>query len=216
MNTTNKMEIIETSDGSPTIYSHQYDEIYHSRRGAIEESQYVFIKMGLQHIASEKDEIRILEVGMGTGLNVFLSLLANDELEKQIHYTAIEAFPLSREIISQLKSLAFERIHGSESGQKVSLSDLFELSVHYEKVMEFSSKELFDLVYFDAFGPKKQPEIWEKNVFQYIFSLMSRNGILVTYCAKGDVRRTMESIGFQVDRLEGPPGKREMLRARKV
>lgn len=226
MNSSKKMDLLQTADGSPTIYSHRFDEIYHSRHGAIQESQHVFIKMGLHFQALKNERIRILEVGMGTGLNVFLTLLANDKLEKKIHYSAIEAFPLDSDIISNLnypellnapdRTHLFERIHRIASEEEAHLSDLFDLTVYYKKLLDFYSKLKFDLIYFDAFAPKAQPEMWEERIFHHLFELISENGILVTYCAKGSVRRMMETIGFQVDRIEGPPGKREMIRAAKL
>jgi len=220
-----KMDILKTADGSTTVYNHHLDEIYHSRHGAIQESQHVFIKMGLEYLISRKDKLSILEVGMGTGLNVFLSFLENLKCKRKIHFVAVEAYPLSEDILSKLnyaeqlgiadEDFVFKKIHSSTSGIELDLGNEFTLKVEYLKIEDFKSPKKFDLVYFDAFSPNVQPDMWTKEVFKNLYSLMSDNSILVTYCAKGVVRRTMQSAGFQVDRVEGPPGKREMLRAHK-
>ena len=225
MSKTKPNEILLTKDGSTTIYSPHFDEIYHSRHGAIQESQHVFIKMGLNYVSAEKDQFSILEVGFGTGLNAFLSFLANAHLAKKITYVGVEAFPLSEDILEGLNFTEqmdisdtvsiFRKIHTVRE-EDVKLSEDFSLSLHHKKIREFDSDLKFDLVYFDAFAPSKQPEMWTEEVFSHIYGLMLNNGILVTYCAKGDVRRCLESVGFQVDRIDGPPGKREMIRAKKL
>lgn len=226
MDKPNKREIILTADGSHTVLSHKFNEIYHSKHGAIIESKHVFIKMGYDLCIENKDEISILEVGMGTGLNVFLTFLANQKKNTKIYYAAIEAFPLSENITSNLnyakqlneedKVDVFKRIHTLDSGDLERLDEDFELRIFHEEILNFNSSKKFDLVYFDAFAPNRQAEMWKVEIFKHIYNLMSSGGILVTYCAKADVRRTMQSTGFQVERLNGPPGKREMLRARKI
>lgn len=213
-------KIVQTADGSSSVYIPKFDELYHSVNGAISESAHVFIETGLKQI--NKPKINIFEMGYGTGLNFILSFL--QAKNKNIEYHAIEAYPLDIDIIEQLNYPELLKLSDEETNQfynfhftkssKVITKD-FSLTKTICKLSEYSPNVLFDLIYFDAFGPEAQPELWTQNIFEKLFDMMNPKGILTTYCAKGAIRRTMQSSGFKVERLPGPPGKREMLRARK-
>jgi tRNA U34 5-methylaminomethyl-2-thiouridine-forming methyltransferase MnmC len=222
-----KRSIITTSDGSKTIQIGEWNEQYHSIHGAIQEAKHVFIKMGLNHFLElhKVKSMRVLEMGLGTGLNAFITALEAEIRNFHIHYEAIEAFPVLKHELSQLnypsllanknQESLFETIHDVSWATPNSITTNFTLT----KVQQYFSKleyfSLFDLVYFDAFGPRVQPDLWTPDMFRRMFNALKPRGVLVTYSAKGSVRRAMQSVGFFVERLEGPPGKREMLRATK-
>jgi tRNA U34 5-methylaminomethyl-2-thiouridine-forming methyltransferase MnmC len=216
-------ELITTEDGSHSLYVPELDETYHSRHGAVQESMHVFIEMGLRFKALTPSKTAILEVGFGTGLNAWLT--AKEAIGKghQIHYTTLETFPLNVQLVYQLNyaqsdeklHLLFRDIHGAIWNGPVVINENFRLEKVQQPLQQFKAVNQFDLVYYDAFGPSKQPEMWEQSIFDLLFVMMKPAGILVTYCAKGQVRRNMLSAGFEVERLQGPPGKREMLRATK-
>ncbi len=218
-------EIITTTDGSHTLYVPELKEHYHSINGAIQESKHVFINAGLKRIMENgKDKITILEVGMGTGLNVILNHIEAMEAGKVIDYTTLEVQPLSESIVAKLNykeymddkyGPIFDRIHKSEWNIRVPLSANSSLTKVNEKVEEFRSIAKYDLVYFDGFAPEVQPEIWGAEIFALVYDMMALGGILVTYCAKGVVKRAMKDCGFVVESIPGPTGKREMTRARK-
>lgn len=217
-------EIRKTNDGSHTLFVPSLNEHYHSTFGAIAESQHIFIDAGLKFVSSQKTKINILEVGFGTGLNALLTLI--NAQTGFINYVGIEAFPLSKNIISQLnypdlldaenaKSL-FVKIHDAEWEMENQITDFFNLKKIHASILEFNlSATNFDLVYFDAFAPEVQPEMWEAAVFKKIFDAMKSGGILVTYSSKGLVKRNLKEAGFILERLPGPAGKRHILRARK-
>jgi tRNA U34 5-methylaminomethyl-2-thiouridine-forming methyltransferase MnmC len=215
-----KVESIITSDGSSSLYLADMDETYHSKHGATTESVHVFIREGL-HVC-RANPLSILEIGLGTGLN---ALLTREDVEKrgvETSYTALEPYALSAEIWRNLHfGVPNEReilhsIHSSPWNQKNELSPFFSILKKESKLLEFSSpSESFDLVYYDAFGPRAQPEMWTLACFENVHSWMKPGGILVTYCSKGQVRRDLEHIGFRVEKRPGPPGKREMIRAMK-
>lgn len=222
-----KLKIITSSDGSHTLFREDIDETYHSTHGAIQEAKHVFIKNGLHKLLPEKDSISILEVGFGTGLNAFITYLESLNFKNKISYTGIELFPVTQDIVCKLnytealtdkeeEKEVFSRMHQVEWGRETSFSDNFTLNKVNERIEDFSSDNLFDLVYYDAFGPRAQEEMWNKSVFAHIYNMMSSNAVFVTYCAKGQVRRDLIEVGFSVERLPGPPGKREMLRATKL
>ena len=218
-----KREIITTGDGSKTIQIKDWQEQYHSKHGAIQEAYHVFIKSGLDLF--ENQEINILEIGFGTGLNAFITLIEFDKQNLKINYTGVEAYPVSIEELNQLnyleelKSLSrkddFDLMHTSPWGDKVEIVENFNLKKEQILFKEISAIAEYDLIYFDAFGARVQPELWTVEIFQIMFNAMKSNGYLVTYAAKGSVRRAMQEVGFLVERLPGPPGKREMLRAKK-
>jgi tRNA U34 5-methylaminomethyl-2-thiouridine-forming methyltransferase MnmC len=212
-----------TEDGSHTLYLEDLDETYHSKHGAIQEAMHVFIEAGLKH--KKQSKINILEVGFGTGLNAFLTLQQSNY--KNINYTSLEAYPLSDDIISQLnysqelkldvKSIQqLEKLHKVEWESYQEITPSFNLNKVKVELACYTTNEKFDIIYFDAFGPRVQPEMWDKAIFEYMFDILSDNGILVTYCAKGSVKRTLKDVGFEVEPLPGPPGKREMTRAKKL
>lgn len=218
--------IIElTADGSHTLFVPQLNEHYHSTNGAVQESTHVFIETGLHHCT--KDTIHILEIGFGTGLNAFLTLLDSEKTQKIIHYTTLEVYPLPPDIIEQLNyphlfstddQALYYKLHQAEWGKEVQICSNFYLTKIEADFTRFDFtklKETIDIIYFDAFAPDKQAEMWIQDLFDKLYSVSANQGILVTYCAKGVVRRMMQQAGFTTERLPGPPGKREMLRATK-
>jgi tRNA U34 5-methylaminomethyl-2-thiouridine-forming methyltransferase MnmC len=214
-------QVIITDDGSSSLHIPHWNEQYHSKHGAIQEAYHVFIKNGLEII--NKDEIAILEIGLGTGLNCFITFLESQKRDISINYTGVEAYPITpseHKKLNYVKLLnatkhqsIFNDIHSSNWDEKISLSSHFILIKQQEKFQELKINKAYDLIFFDAFGPRVQPELWSEAIFQKMYDFLLPNGVLVTYSAKGSVRRAMQNIGFVVERLEGPPGKREMLRA---
>ena len=216
-------ELIITGDGSHTLYISLLDEHYHSTFGAIRESRHIFIEAGLKQIFPGQSPLKILEVGFGTGLNAFLSLLEAEKSGKTIHFTSIEPFPLNHDITRLLNypellgaatSSLFKKMHDVEWDSEHQISDRFIL----HKVLNSLEKielegSCFDLVYFDAFGPEVQPELWTEEIFRKIFLSLKKGGILVTYSVKGSVRRALKNAGFSVEKIPGPAGKREITRA---
>lgn len=213
--------IEQTKDGSNTLYVQEIDEHYHSVKGALTESQHIFINCGLKQI--DKSNIDIFEVGFGTGLNAILSLIHGSD--KHISYTTIEKYPLQHEVIKDIKYSTilnpteyslFERLHTSEWNNFVEITPSFTFRKLKEDFTAISLIDYYDVIYFDAFSPEKQPEMWSEGVLKKIYDHLRNQGILVTYCAKGEIRRRMQKIGFVVERLAGPPGgKREILRGTK-
>lgn len=217
-------ELFITKDGSKTLYWPKYDEHYHSIHGALTESQHVFIKHGLEEVAELKKEISLLEVGFGTGLNTFLSYLKAKEFDLSIHYTSLEPSPISLQEVNELAlhkhlSLSKESVlkfHELSWGEKhIIEQNHFQLTKEKMTIQEFDSQSNFDIIYFDAFAPSSQPELWTPLIFKKLFRLLNKTGVLTTYCAKGQVKRDLKSVGFTIESLPGPPGKREMTRARK-
>ncbi|MEL7529930.1 MAG: tRNA (5-methylaminomethyl-2-thiouridine)(34)-methyltransferase MnmD [Bacteroidota bacterium] len=212
---------IITNDGSSTLYSPQYDEHYHSVHGAIQESMHVFIRMGLDALPLERKEIRILEMGFGTGLNALLSLLHRKD--RKVHYTGLEAIPVASEMAAALNypdklgepalKTPFMALHEAIWEEPSIISPGFSLVKHHTRLEIFQAEEGFDLIYFDAFAPNSQPELWTEDIMRRMYRMMRPGGIFVTYSAKSSVRRGLQSAGFRVEKLPGPPGKREMLRA---
>jgi len=210
-----------TGDGSETLYSSEMQESYHSLNGAVQESRHVFIEAGLKHCT--KKTIQLFEIGFGTGLNALLTWGEAKRSQLNITYHAIEAYPLPTEttlalgydsLEPMLQGNAFYQLHGAMWDCPVILEkNCFSLYKHKGDYTSMSFQSSFDLIYFDAFAPEKQPEMWEEHLFARLFENLNENGILVTYCAKGEVRRRLERCGFKVERIPGPPGKREMIRA---
>ncbi|MDF9831184.1 tRNA U34 5-methylaminomethyl-2-thiouridine-forming methyltransferase MnmC [Parabacteroides sp. PF5-6] len=209
-----------TEDGSHTLYVPSLDEHYHSVNGALQESAHVFIDAGLKEI--RKDEIRILEIGFGTGLNALLALQYTAlSPSKKIHYHTIERYPLDKEITDSLNygqaigpmgAAWFREIHAAEWGRPVPITDRFTLYKTEGDSNTCSLPSIIDLIFFDAFAPDKQPEMWQPAIFEKLYANASPHALIVTYCAKGEVRRRMQRAGFKMERLPGPPGKRHMLR----
>ncbi len=213
-------EIKITEDGSHTLFVPEIDECYHSTKGAVQESRHIFIEAGLKQC--QKDEINILEIGFGTGLNTLLTALESDIV---VSYTTVELYPILpeqalklnySELLENESSKLFEKIHTCELNKAVKITDNFTLTKLHADFTKLELKDKFDVIYFDAFSPEKQPEMWSEEMFQKLYDSASENAVLTTYCAKGAVRRAMKSAGFSVERLPGPPGKREILRARKL
>ena len=220
-----KRKLVVTADGSHSFYLEEMDEHYHSKHGSIAESNHIFIEAGLKQKSAEKSNFKLLEVGMGTALNVWLSALALKGSGLKVNYTAIEAFPLSLDEAQNLNypdllgkgHALFNKIHQSEWELPVQLTEEISLLKQQASLQSLSLEQAYDLVYFDAFAPEKQPELWEESIFRKLYDSMTKGGLLVTYCVKGVIRRRLKAIGFEVEKLAGPPGgKREMLRARKV
>ncbi len=213
-----KREIIKTADGSHTLFVPEMDEHFHSVHGALQESMHVFIQNGLK--ACTKDEIYLFEVGFGTGLNALLTLA--NQSHKKIHYYSIEKYPLQAEEYEQLNfsqfmahdlAEAFAKLHQCEWNKTIEISPGFEFCKIEGDLTSFDFNQLpnFDLVYFDAFAPNKQEDMWEESIFQSIAAHSNPGAIIVTYCAQGEVRRKLIRSGFEMQRIPGPPGKKEML-----
>lgn len=211
-----------TSDGSNTLFSEQIDETYHSVNGAIQESEHIFIRYALNEC--DKEEISILEIGFGTGLNAFLTLLEAEKNNKKITYTSLEKYPVSLEVAQTLnysdlldnsRHKDFLKMHQCDWDIPCQITDTFILQKKSTDFTQWKSADKYDIIYFDAFSPEKQPEMWSATMFRKLYDYANEKAILTTYCAKGVVRRAMQSVGFKVERLSGPPGKREVLRARK-
>lgn len=216
-------EIITTADGSKTIHIKDWDEQYHSKHGAVQEAYHVFIKNGLDLYKNQ--ELRILEIGFGTGLNAFITLLEVETRKLTVNYTGVEAYPVPEDEIRELdyvkklnataRGREFELLHSAPWNQEVGVNTCFSLTKEKKFFDQIENTNEFDLIYFDAFGARVQPELWTVQIFDKMYKSLRKDGVLVTYSAKGSVRRAMQEVGFTVERLPGPPGKREMLRARK-
>ena len=218
--------IKETSDGSATIYLPELDETYHSIHGAKQESNFVFVKEGLYHLLQNQpkktENIFVFEIGFGTGLNALLFAENALELKQRIYFESIEKYPLNTELLNAFKNHFEENkllneIHEVEWNQAVLINQQFELKKIEADLLsfQFTQKSYFDLILMDAFAPDKQAEMWSLNIFTKLFEALKPGGILVTYSAKGDVKRAMRACGFIVKRIQGPPGKKHMLRAQK-
>lgn len=221
-----KRTLLKTGDGSYTLHIPDWDEQYHSRHGAIAEALHVFIKEGLYNWISENktDSVSILEIGFGTGLNAFLTFLETEKNSFQINYTGVEAFPLEIGEIEKLNYAPFLKaseekflqLHKTPWEIESTISEAFQLTKQQKLFSEIEAKNSFDLIYFDAFGIRVQPELWTEEIFSRMFFALKQKGVLVTYAANGNARRAMQAVGFKVERLAGPPGKKEMLRATKL
>lgn len=220
-----KRRVVKTADGSTTIHIEEWDEHYHSTHGAIQEAYHVFIDMGLNCFLNKQKAISILEIGFGTGLNAFITYLECLKRQHDVTYVGVEGYPVSADEIAALNyvealeateySTVFNTMHVKPWEQEMVLSENFKLTKRNQFFADITDKETFDLIYFDAFGARVQPDLWTEAIFLKMFEALKSGGVLVTYAAKGSVRRAMLAVGFTVERLPGPPGKREMLRATK-
>ena len=222
-----KLKIIETRDGSHTLLNEEMDETYHSAHGALTESKHVFIKEGLEFCLQNQERAAVLEVGFGTGLNAILAYQKAQELQKDVLYITLEPFPIEKDIIDQLNYADlledeelfdyFEYLHNWEWNKVKQIEEHFIFQKLQLKLEDYFPKDLFvDVIFFDAFAPKKQPEMWELVQIQHCFALLKPGGVLVTYCASGQFKRDLKAAGFEVERVPGPEGgKREMTRATK-
>lgn len=218
-----RREIITTADGSKTIRIPDWDENYHSSHGALQEARHVFLQYGLDALAG-RPKVSVLEIGFGTGLNAILTLERAAENGMQVTYDGLEAYPVSSE---EVEALAYEQLLKNEEMrsyyQKLhavawdtpqEISPWFTVTKIHDKLENMQFDPLrYDIVYFDAFGPRAQEEMWQLKYFQQLFEALTPGGMLVTYCAKGQVKRDLRAAGFEVEALPGPPGKREMTRA---
>lgn len=223
-----KRSIVLTADGSSSIFSEEVNQHYHSHFGALQESMHIFINAGLcADRFSHSEKISILEIGFGTGLNALLTYFKANELHKKIYYETLELYPLTPQETEQLNYTCilpysnvkeiFTTLHSTSWNLKHVISESFTLQKRQISVVEADySAQTFDLVYFDTFSPEAQPELWTQEVFESIYDSMKIGGILLTYCTKGSVKNTLRSVGFQIEKLEGPVGKREILRAEKL
>ena len=231
-----KRKIITTSDGSKTIQIEDWNEQYHSIHGAIQEANHVFLKHGLLFYSAEESKqtinnencekdpqsISILEIGFGTGLNAFLTLIEAEKLKLNINYTGVEAYPVELDEINQLNYVEliskkhenfYNKLHHVSWENEHNITPSFQLLKQKKFFKDIKAKNKFNIIFFDAFGARVQPELWTETIFRIMYEALREKGILVTYSAKGSVRRAMQAVGFIVERLPGPPGKREMLRA---
>lgn len=219
------LQLVISEDGSHTLYNSELDETYHSIHGAVQESKHVFIQAGLAFFHEEFPDLtpNILEIGLGTGLNALLTAQWAIENKIKINYTGIEKFPLPIEITSEInyckgKELIdyqelFTNIHSCNWETSTDLSEYFKFKKHHSAIEDITSGK-YNLIYFDAFAPSKQEELWTIEIFKSIAQLSEPDAIFVTYCAKGQVRRDLESVGYKMERLKGPPGKAQMLRGK--
>lgn len=222
-----KREIITTSDGSTTIHFPELDEHYHSKHGAINEAKHVFIKNGFDHILASRKfpELKILEIGFGTGLNAFITYLEALKIYQKVDYVGVEAYPVEMSEVKDLNYVdqlsaqehasVFDVLHQSSWETAHAISELFLVTKRKQLFEDIKDHDCYNLIYFDAFGARVQPELWSVVIFKKMYDSLQKGGVLVTYAAKGSVRRAMQEVGFLVERLPGPPGKREMLRATK-
>lgn len=218
------IEIEKTKDGSPTLYLTGIDEHYHSVKGALAESRHVYIDLAWRHVAKSKQPVKVFEAGFGTGLNA--AITAKEALNNNVKtiYNVVELYPLSSDIIGALVPLQdndlrehFEAVNNAPWGKPVVINDYFTIVKINDNLLTMKLPERLDAIYFDAFAPEKQPEMWDKSIFLKLFDRMTDGAVLTTYCAKGIIRRMLAETGFLVERLPGPPnGKREILRATKL
>jgi tRNA U34 5-methylaminomethyl-2-thiouridine-forming methyltransferase MnmC len=217
-------KITLTADGSNTLFNETIGEHYHSTHGALQESKHVFIEAGLKHVIQDKEEISIFEVGFGTGLNFLLTLEYCDEHCKKLLYHAIEAFPLTKE---ELTSTGYEQYVFPETWdsllshyqaallQETNLGSGKDLYIPFDTLEKYETNQQFDLIYYDAFSVQHQPEMWTDEIIAHACSFLKKGGVFVTYAITGKLKRALKNIGFTIEKLQGAPGKREMLRATK-
>ena len=215
------IDFITTGDGSHSLYNSEIKESYHSTYGAILESKHIFIEAGLNLFKDSIETIHILEVGFGTGLNGLLSYIWSHQFRKSVNYQGIEAYPVNKDVTGELnypglleieKSIFLE-LHKTDEIYR-QISPYFNLKVNHALIQEFSlPADYFQVVYFDAFSPAVQPEMWSVDVFRSIFKAMRKGGVMTTYSTKGDVKRGLMEVGFLIEKIPGPVGKREVLRA---
>lgn len=212
-------QILQTGDGSTTIFLPDLNETYHSRHGAVQESWYVFIEQGL--LKRREKALNILEIGLGTGLNALLTLNEAVNRNLSVYYHSLEPFPLKEEIWSQLNfgeelkpfHKRLSAIHQAAWNQNIVLDPVFALYKDVTKVQDFTPEQRYDLIYYDAFAPSRQAEMWSESLMQKMMDSLHKQGLLVSYCASGQFKRNLKQVGFELESLPGPPGKREMTRA---
>jgi tRNA U34 5-methylaminomethyl-2-thiouridine-forming methyltransferase MnmC len=219
-------EILDTHDGSHTLLSDQHGVTYHSKYGAITETNHVFIEAALRFKSAIQQNIRILEIGFGTGLNAYATLLEAVKRNLKIVYTTYEAFPISEEQASTLNyheqlepeigNSNFMQLHKLDWNNQQFINENFQFKKINQTFQTIEDEGLYDIIYFDAFAPESQPELWSADLLSKMYTALKPEGLLTTYCAKGIVKRTFKSVGFTLETLQGPPGKREMIRVSKI
>ena len=218
---TMEQEIIVTEDGSKTIYLPHLDETYHSSHGAIQEALHVFIMNGLEGV--EGDEITIFEMGFGTGLNALLAYRFAKQTGKRVVYHGIEAFPVALDVAKEMDYISkleadlntvFEWMHSVEWDAELQFDELFTFKKVHAKIEDYDVEVAkYDVIFYDAFGPRAQSDMWAPSILEKMYNGTKENKFLVTYCAKGQVKRDLKALGYTIEALPGPPGKREMTRA---
>lgn len=211
-----KVEIIATEDGSHSLFRPDLEETYHSTHGAMAESYHVYIEMGVKKVLEKNLPLKILEVGFGTGLNALLTYVHH--FCNKVQYHTLEPYPLNKEVVEQLNHpsllnldrTVFEKMHFSDAEIEVQIDEGFLFKKYHLKLEDFTPQQTYTLIYFDAFAPNKQAEMWEKKQFEKLFSLLETGGVLTTYCAQGQFKRTLKEVGFEVYEVAGPPKKRQM------
>ena len=218
-----KTQLIQTSDHSHTIYLPEMDETYHSQNGAMAESLHVYIEAGLNYVAKTKEIIKIFEFGFGTGLNALLSWIEANKNQKQLIYDTVEKYPLPAEIYTQLNydeqangNGKLAKLHNANWSEQIKFDSNFIFQKTASDILDYPfPTNYYDVVYYDAFGPSKQAEVWEMAVVEKVCQSIAQDGVLVTYCSQGQFRRNLKSLGFEIEKLAGPAGKREITRATK-
>jgi len=219
--------LLTTADGSHTLYLKHIDESYHSRHGAAQEARHIFIRHGYEAAQpSVPRRLRVLEMGFGTGLNALLTWESATRDALPVSYTTLEAHPLAAVLVRQLNhseqtaahdaAAVFAALHASPWGVPQTFGRSFAFLKWHGRLQDFAPQETYDLLYYDAFSPNVQPELWTRAIFDRMYALLTNGGLLLTYCAKGEVKRHLKAAGFRVENLPGPPGKREITRARKA
>jgi len=215
------IQVIKTADGSNTFYHKEFNEIYHSRHGAYAEAMHVFIEAGLNYASNHFKDLHILEIGFGSGLNCFLTNVHQSK-GTSIEYDGLDTLPLPWSLIEKLainhpsfnnKISVYKQIIDAHWNESTLIDKMFSLKKIAKSLLNLPLQKKYNLIYFDAFAPTAQPEMWTLDVFNHLSENTMQGGVLVTYCAKGQVRRNMIEAGFRVEKIAGPPGKREMLRA---
>ena len=219
-----KREIVITGDGSTTIRIPDWNENYHSSHGAIQEAKHVFVTHGLD-VFQNQDEISILEIGFGTGLNTFITFLETLTKDK-VNYVGVEAYPISAAEVAQMNYVSelkaapyatnFEKMHASDWEHEIAITTQFNLTKRKQFFQDINDKNQYHLIYFDAFGYPLQPELWSEAIFVKMYEALLPGGVLVTYACRSVIKNAMLAAGFSIEKLPGAPGKREMLRATKV
>lgn len=215
-------KVFITDDGSHSMFSEKHGVSYHSKYGAIQETEHVFINAAFRHqLSSSPSSLTILDIGFGTGLNAYMTLLEANQHQVKVNYTGIEAYPISMETVQTLNyaeflqqdNYIFRKLHQVTWNEVHTLSAFFGFIKNKKRFEDLNFENQFDIIYFDAFAPNAQPELWEEVILQKMFDALKVNGVLTTYCAKGIVKRTLKKVGFTIEAIPGPPGKREMTRA---
>lgn len=215
-------QLKKTADGSDTLYNHEFKQYYHSIFGARQETHRVFIELGLQHAFSLFERVNLLEVGFGTGFNAWATALETTKIQRQVNYTGLEPYPVKIEAINTLKNfsendalqqVAYEDLHSLSWDQQHVINEFFSFQKRKTTLQDHIAEKQYNLIYYDAFAPISQPELWTVETFRKVADLLINGGILTTYCAKGFVQRNLKAAGFKVEKHPGPPRKREVIRA---